>query len=129
MADTTPVRNNHVFDEEAVERVLSAGIPGFPQDPGQPFTVRQYRWGQSNPTFRLQKGDKEYVLRKRPPGTLLKGAHQVAREYRVQKALFEVGFPVPKPLMFVDDHSIVGTDFYVMECVQVMFRVIFTCKY
>ncbi|XP_059508178.1 acyl-CoA dehydrogenase family member 11 [Stegostoma tigrinum] len=118
MADTTPVRQNHSFDEEAVERVLSARIPGFPQEPHQPFIVRQYRWGQSNPTFYLQKGDKAYVLRKRPPGTLLKGAHQVGREYQVQKALFDVGFPVPKPLVFVDDHSIAGTDFYVMECVQ-----------
>ncbi|XP_067857901.1 acyl-CoA dehydrogenase family member 11 [Heptranchias perlo] len=118
MADTTPVRENHIFNEEAVERLLSARIPDFPQGPQQPFTVRQYRWGQSNPTFYLQKGNKEYVLRKRPPGTLLKGAHQVDREYRVQKALFEVGFPVPKPLLFVDDCSIIGSDFYVMEHVK-----------
>uniref|UniRef100_A0A4W3H9U8 Acyl-CoA dehydrogenase family member 11 n=1 Tax=Callorhinchus milii TaxID=7868 RepID=A0A4W3H9U8_CALMI len=83
------------------------------------FTIVFYRrFGQSNPTYHLQKGNREYVLRKTPPGPLLLGAHMVDREHRVQKALFVAGFPVPKPLLFVDDDSIIGTNFYVMEHVQ-----------
>uniref|UniRef100_A0AAY4DR70 Acyl-CoA dehydrogenase family member 11 n=1 Tax=Denticeps clupeoides TaxID=299321 RepID=A0AAY4DR70_9TELE len=56
-----------------------------------------------------------YVLRKKPPGRLLPGAHKVDREYTVQKALFSAGFPVPQPLLYCSDAEIIGTEFYVME--------------
>ncbi|MGH0123466.1 UNVERIFIED_CONTAM: hypothetical protein FKN15_011981 [Acipenser sinensis] len=77
-----------------------------------------HRSGQSNPTFLINKADKRYVLRKKPPGPLLPGAHKVDREYHVQKALFSAGFPVPQPLLYCDDVSVIGTEFYVMEHVQ-----------
>uniref|UniRef100_A0A4W3H8X8 Acyl-CoA dehydrogenase family member 11 n=1 Tax=Callorhinchus milii TaxID=7868 RepID=A0A4W3H8X8_CALMI len=118
MADTIPVRGNQAFNQQALEAVLAARIPGFTHEPQPCLTVSQYRFGQSNPTYHLQKGNREYVLRKTPPGPLLLGAHMVDREHRVQKALFVAGFPVPKPLLFVDDDSIIGTNFYVMEHVQ-----------
>uniref|UniRef100_A0A8C0B4R1 Acyl-CoA dehydrogenase family member 11 n=1 Tax=Buteo japonicus TaxID=224669 RepID=A0A8C0B4R1_9AVES len=75
--------------------------------------------GQSNPTFYLQKGGQAYVLRKKPHGPLLPRAHKIDREYRVQKALFSAGFPVPEPLLYCSDVSITGTEFYVMQHVQV----------
>ncbi|HAB08821.1 MAG TPA: phosphotransferase family protein, partial [Alcanivorax sp.] len=60
--------------------------------------VRQFQGGQSNPTYLLQSGDREYVLRKKPPGKVLPSAHQVDREYRVMKALGEHS-EVPVPAM------------------------------
>uniref|UniRef100_A0A8B9T9C5 Acyl-CoA dehydrogenase family member 11 n=1 Tax=Anas platyrhynchos TaxID=8839 RepID=A0A8B9T9C5_ANAPL len=74
--------------------------------------------GQSNPTFYLRKGEKAYVLRKKPHGPLLPRAHKVDREYHVQKALFAAGFPVPEPLLYCSDVSVIGTEFYVMQHVQ-----------
>jgi aminoglycoside phosphotransferase (APT) family kinase protein len=59
-----------------------------------------------------------YVLRRKPPGVLLKSAHAVDREYRVQKALFETGFPVPEPLVYSEDETILGSAFYVMRHVE-----------
>jgi len=44
---------------------------------------------------------------------------QVDREYAVQKALYSVGFPVPHPVMYCTDTSVIGTEFYIMEHVQV----------
>uniref|UniRef100_A0A7N8X1E0 Acyl-CoA dehydrogenase family member 11 n=1 Tax=Mastacembelus armatus TaxID=205130 RepID=A0A7N8X1E0_9TELE len=74
--------------------------------------------GQSNPTFLIQTPSKSYVLRKKPPGELLPGAHKVDREYRVQKALFYAGFPVPQPLLLNTNVEIIGTEFYLMEHVK-----------
>lgn len=44
---------------------------------------------------------------------------QVDREYRVQKALFSAGFPVPQPLLHCTDTDVIGTEFYLMEHVRV----------
>ncbi|KFO87487.1 Acyl-CoA dehydrogenase family member 11, partial [Buceros rhinoceros silvestris] len=74
--------------------------------------------GQSNPTFYLEKDGQAYVLRKKPHGPLLPRAHRVDREYRVQKALFSAGFPVPEPLLYCSDVSVIGTEFYIMQHVQ-----------
>uniref|UniRef100_A0A4W2GTX7 Acyl-CoA dehydrogenase family member 11 n=1 Tax=Bos indicus x Bos taurus TaxID=30522 RepID=A0A4W2GTX7_BOBOX len=82
------------------------------------FSLFLSRSGQSNPTFHLQKGSQAYVLRKKPPGLLLPKAHKIDREFKVQKALFSIGFPVPKPLLYCSDSSVIGTEFYVMEHVQ-----------
>uniref|UniRef100_A0A8D0WH46 Acyl-CoA dehydrogenase family member 11 n=1 Tax=Sus scrofa TaxID=9823 RepID=A0A8D0WH46_PIG len=92
--------------------------PGRRPEPEAKLTVAQYRSGQSNPTFYLQKGFQVYVLRKKPPGLLLPKAHKIDREFQVQKALFSIGFPVPKPLLYCSDTSVIGTEFYVMEHVQ-----------
>ncbi|KAJ1101605.1 hypothetical protein NDU88_006671 [Pleurodeles waltl] len=120
MAETEcgAVREQHRFNQRALERYLEDRLPGFPSDASHALTVKQYRSGQSNPTFYLQKGPKEYVLRKKPPGKLLPGAHRIDREYRVQKALSSVGFPVPRSLLYCDDSTVIGTEFYIMEHVQ-----------
>ncbi|KAM4028809.1 acyl-CoA dehydrogenase family member 11 [Anomaloglossus baeobatrachus] len=115
-ADTSEVRDKHKFDEHKLNDYLSSHLQDYSASDG--LTVRQYRSGQSNPTFYLQKGQKTFVLRKKPHGPLLPGAHRIEREYEVQKALFSTGFPVPRPLIYCRDVSVIGTEFYVMEHVQ-----------
>uniref|UniRef100_A0A8B9S621 Acyl-CoA dehydrogenase family member 11 n=1 Tax=Apteryx owenii TaxID=8824 RepID=A0A8B9S621_APTOW len=115
---TTDVRPQHRFDQGGLERYLCRHLPGFPRQRAAALAVRQYSSGQSNPTFYLQKDGQAYVLRKKPHGPLLPRAHKVDREYRVQKALFSAGFPVPEPLLYCSDVSVIGTEFYVMQHVQ-----------
>lgn len=117
-SDTVEVLPQHKFDIRSLEAYLNQHLPGFGSDPRAVLTVTQYRSGQSNPTFFLQKGSQAYVLRKKPPGSLLPKAHKIDREFKVQKALLSIGFPVPKPLLYCSDASIIGTEFYVMEHVQ-----------
>ncbi|XP_048866423.1 acyl-CoA dehydrogenase family member 11 [Brienomyrus brachyistius] len=113
--ETTAVREQHQFNIANLQKYLSDKLRDINSGT---FRVKQYGKGQSNPTFLLQTSKRRYVLRKKPPGELLPGAHKVDREYRVQKALFGTGFPVPEPLLFCADKSVIGTEFYVMEHVQ-----------
>ncbi|NXS51174.1 ACD11 dehydrogenase, partial [Brachypteracias leptosomus] len=115
---TSEVRPQHRFDQGSLERYLCGRLPGFPRQPAGALAVRQYSSGQSNPTFYLHKGGQAYVLRKKPHGPLLPRAHQVDREFRVQQALFSAGFPVPEPLLYCSDLSVIGTEFYVMQHVK-----------
>ncbi|XP_074051920.1 acyl-CoA dehydrogenase family member 11 [Macrotis lagotis] len=116
--DAGEVLPQHRLDRAALEDYLRRSLPGFRAAPAGALRVAQYRSGQSNPTFYLQKGSQAYVLRKKPPGSLLPKAHKIDREFHVQKALFSNGFPVPKPLLYCNDTSVIGTEFYVMEHVQ-----------
>ncbi|XP_004625272.2 acyl-CoA dehydrogenase family member 11 [Octodon degus] len=116
--DTAEVLPQHRFDHRVLEAYLKQHLPGFGAQSETTLTITQYRWGQSNPTFYLQKGSHAYVLRKKPPGSLLPKAHKIDREFKVQKALFSTGFPVAKPLLYCSDASVIGTEFYVMEHVQ-----------
>ncbi|XP_066100986.1 acyl-CoA dehydrogenase family member 11 [Saccopteryx bilineata] len=116
--EAAEVLPRHKFDVRSLEAYLNQHLPGFGAEPEAKLTVAQYRSGQSNPTFYLQKGFQEYVLRKKPPGSLLPKAHMIDREFKVQKALFSIGFPVPKPLLYCSDASVIGTEFYMMEHVQ-----------
>uniref|UniRef100_A0A3Q4HNC8 Acyl-CoA dehydrogenase family member 11 n=1 Tax=Neolamprologus brichardi TaxID=32507 RepID=A0A3Q4HNC8_NEOBR len=112
---TTPVRQQHKFNVGRLQRYLTAKTLLSNNDT---LTVRQYSAGQSNPTFLIQTPSNSYVLRKQPPGELLPGAHKVDREYRVQKVLFSVGFPVPQPLLYCADIEVIGTEFYLMQHVK-----------
>ncbi|XP_061050651.1 acyl-CoA dehydrogenase family member 11 [Eubalaena glacialis] len=116
--ETAEVLPQHKFDCRSLEAYLHQHLPGFGVEPEAKLTVAQYRSGQSNPTFYLQKGFQAYVLRKKPPGSLLPKAHKIDREFKVQKTLFSIGFPVPKPLLYCSDACVIGTEFYVMEHVQ-----------
>ncbi|XP_071471755.1 acyl-CoA dehydrogenase family member 11 isoform X2 [Marmota flaviventris] len=116
--ETAEVLPQHQLDCKSLDAYLNRHLPGFGAQPGATLTITQYRSGQSNPTFHLKKGFQAYVLRKKPPGSLLPKAHKIDREYKVQKALFSVGFPVPKVLLYCNDTSVIGTEFYVMEHVQ-----------
>lgn len=83
-----------------------------------PLVVRQFKGGQSNPTYLLESPGGSYVLRRKPPGKLLRSAHAVDREYRVISALHRAGFPVPKPYLMCEDEEVVGTPFFVMAYVE-----------
>jgi aminoglycoside phosphotransferase (APT) family kinase protein len=99
------------FDEARLARYLEGAITGF----SGPLRVEQFEGGQSNPTYLLTTPDAKYVLRRKPAGILLKSAHAVDREYRVTRALFEDGLPVPEPLVLCEDEDVIGTIFYVMR--------------
>jgi len=106
---TKPVEERHRIDVASLEKFLNFRI----------LQVDQFKGGQSNPTYRLTAaGQKRYVLRRKPPGKLLPSAHAVEREYKVIKALHGVGFPVAKPHVLCEDDSVIGTAFYVMDCVD-----------
>jgi len=102
------------LDTAAVEAYLNAHLPGF----AGPLTAEKFAFGQSNPTFRLITPEKTYVLRRKPPGILLKSAHAIDREFRVQKALAGTDVPVADMLLLCEDDSVIGTMFYVMEHVS-----------
>jgi aminoglycoside phosphotransferase (APT) family kinase protein len=108
------VRDAHRFDEVALAAYLAEHLPGFRGE----LTVRQFESGQSNPTFLLTAAGREYVMRKKPPGRLLRSAHQVEREYRVMTALARSDVPVPRTHLLCEDASVVGTPFYLMQRVE-----------
>lgn len=111
---TTPVRAGFEFDTVALARWMGEQIAGFQG----PIKVEQFRGGQSNPTFKVSTPSKNYVLRRKPPGVLLKGAHAVEREARVMQALRPQGFPVPRVHALCEDVSLIGSPFFVMEHVE-----------
>ena len=82
---------------------------------GGTYRLERVRGGQSNPTYFLDWNDQRLVLRKKPNGAVLKGAHAVEREFRVQSALAHSDVPVPAMLCLEEDAGVLGTPFYVME--------------
>ena len=111
---TKPVAESHRFDEGALAAWMSANVDGF----AGPLEVRQFKGGQSNPTYQLVTPGRSYVMRRKPPGKLLPSAHAVDREFRVISALYPTGFPVARPFGLCLDESVVGTMFYVMDMVE-----------
>jgi len=111
---TKPVEERHKLDEAALLPWLEANVEGFKG----PLTIKQFKGGQSNPTYQLVTPSKKYVLRKKPGGKLLPSAHAVDREYRAISALYPTGFPVPRPYALCTDDSVLGAMFYVMEMVE-----------
>lgn len=101
------------FDEAGLAEWLTANVSGFEG----PLTISQFKGGQSNPTYKLETPAAAYVLRRKPPGKTLPGAHAVDREYRVISALGAQGFPVPRVHVLCEDDEIIGTPFYVMDMV------------
>jgi aminoglycoside phosphotransferase (APT) family kinase protein len=118
VGSTTEVAVKQRFDEAKLFAWATAAIPDF----GDELVVRQFQGGASNPTFLLTTTDagvaKRYVLRKKPPGTLLASAHQVDREYRVMKALGQTGVPVPVMRALCEDPDVIGTAFYIMDYLE-----------
>lgn len=109
--ETTPVLDQHRFDEAALERFMKAHVEDFVA----PLSIGQVRGGMSNPTFIMSGGNgNRYVLRKKPPGELLPSAHAVDREFRVISALWETDVPVAKPYVLCQDPDVIGVDFYIM---------------
>jgi aminoglycoside phosphotransferase (APT) family kinase protein len=111
---TTPVRQGFGLDEAALTDWMEENVPHF----AGPLTVEQFKGGQSNPTYKLSTPNTTYVLRKKPPGELLKGAHAVEREARVLAALEQAAFPVAHIHGLCEDESVIGTSFYLMDMVE-----------
>ncbi|MAD14696.1 MAG: phosphotransferase family protein [Alteromonadaceae bacterium] len=99
------------LDEATLATYLAQHIAGF----SGPVKATKFAGGQSNPTFKLQTANATYVLRRQPPGKLLKSAHAVDREYRVIKALENTDVPVAKVYHLCEDVDVIGSMFYVME--------------
>jgi len=103
-----------LVDEEALARFLNEQFKGEAD-----LVVQRHRAGHSNETFIVLRGGlQEMVLRRPPLGAFLPSAHDVAREFRVMKALDETPVRVPQPLCLSEDESIIGAPFYLMERVQ-----------
>lgn len=102
------------LDTAALERYLHANIAGFEG----PLSAEKFAGGQSNPTYSLKATSGRYVLRRKPPGVLLKSAHAVDREFRVMNALAATPVPVPTMRILCEDDAIIGSMFYVMDYVD-----------
>lgn len=83
-----------------------------------PFKLERISGGQSNPTFFVDYDSRRMVLRKKPAGAILKGAHAIEREFRVLKALAATDVPVPDAILLHEDEAVLGTPFYLMERVE-----------
>ena len=101
----------NALDEAALGPYLAEHIDGF----GSLVSIDKFKAGQSNPTYLVNATGGKFVLRAKPPGELLKSAHQVDREYRVMKALWPTPVPVPRVLHLADEDSPIGRMFFVME--------------
>lgn len=113
-AGTTAVREAYRFDEASLARWMAEHVAGFEG----PLSVEQFKGGQSNPTYKLATPKRGYVLRRKPPGETVKGAHAVDREARILLALGGVGFPVAHVHGLCTDEGVIGSWFYVMEMVE-----------
>lgn len=117
---TRAVDTRLAFDSERLTEWMAANVADF----AGPLTVSQFKGGQSNPTYRLDtlahqgKPARSYVLRRKPPGPLLPGAHAVEREARVMAALGQAGFPVPRIHGLCEDDKVIGTAFFVMDMIE-----------
>jgi aminoglycoside phosphotransferase (APT) family kinase protein len=111
---TVPVREAHRFDEQRLADWMAEHVAGF----RGPLTVEQFCGGQSNPTYKLRTPGRAYVVRRKPPGPLVKGAHAIEREAQVQMALGAAGFPVPLVHGLCLDEAIIGSRFYVMDYIE-----------
>lgn len=96
---------------DTLSRYLEQHVEGFQG----PMTAEKFSGGQSNPTFKLTAASGSYVLRRQPPGKLLKSAHAVDREYRVLAALKDTDVPVARVYHLCEDRDVIGSMFYIME--------------
>jgi aminoglycoside phosphotransferase (APT) family kinase protein len=105
--------NDLALDRGRLAAYLESHVPGF----RGPLTAEKFAGGQSNPTFRIEAASGRYVLRRKPPGELLKSAHAVDREFRVLQALHGGPVPVARPLHLCTDDAVIGSWFYLMDYV------------
>ena len=111
---TKAVQAHLRFDTTRLQDWLEVNVPNYVG----PLEIREFKGGQSNPTYQLVTPGKKYVLRRKPPGELMPSAHAVDREFRVISALHAAGFAVPRAYALCEDEAVTGTMFYVMEMVD-----------
>lgn len=112
--DVTDVRAGFGIDVDALDAWMRVHVDGF----AGPIGIAQFSGGQSNPTYKVTTPGYSYVLRRKPPGTLLKGAHAVEREAQVLVGLGKSGFPVPRVHGLCTDEQVIGSWFYIMDMVE-----------
>jgi aminoglycoside phosphotransferase (APT) family kinase protein len=117
MMGTKPVSERQRFSTFALAGWMREHVEGFP---GGELAVEQFKGGQSNPTFKLTAGSKQYVLRTKPgpAARLLPSAHAIDREYRVMDALHRAGFPAAKQYALCLDEAVIGRAFFIMDYVE-----------
>jgi aminoglycoside phosphotransferase (APT) family kinase protein len=113
-AGAGPVEQRHRLDLDSLAHWMKLNVEDF----RGPLSARQFGIGQSNPTYLLEAGGRRYVLRRKPPGTLLPSAHAVDREYRILRALAGSDVPVPRVHALCADDRVIGTMFFVMDYVE-----------
>jgi aminoglycoside phosphotransferase (APT) family kinase protein len=111
---TKAVDPRYAIDEGALTTWMKDNVDGF----GGTMEMRQFKGGQSNPTYQLITPTQNYVLRRKPPGKLLPSAHAVDREFKVISGLYPTGFPVARPFGLCMDENVIGTIFYIMDSVE-----------
>lgn len=111
MSETAQVRAGEELDIDSLRRYLSQELPGDFEN----LEVRQFPSGASNLTYLISSGDEEFVLRRPPFGNPVKTAHDMQREFRVLSSLESVFPSAPVPVLFCDDETVIGSDFYLME--------------
>jgi aminoglycoside phosphotransferase (APT) family kinase protein len=102
------------LDSARLETWARAHIAGFEG----PLEATKFATGQSNPTYLIETPGQRYVMRRKPPGKLLKSAHMVEREFRVLGGLERAGFPAPRGVALCEDESVIGSVFYLMTHVD-----------
>ena len=93
---------------------LKLWINKFLPQLGKLIKIGKFNIGQSNPTYKLEFEKGIYVLRSKPKGKLLRGAHRIDREYRVMSEIYNSTIPVPKMINYCKDLKVIGTEFYIM---------------
>ncbi len=111
MSETGSVKQ---LDTDSLTAWMNANVGDF----AGPLTVEKFPGGQSNPTYKVETPNTNYVLRRKPAGKLLPGAHAVEREFRIMSALESQGVPVPHCFALCEDDSVLGTPFFIMEKVE-----------
>ena len=113
---TKPVTDKLQIDTASLSRYLKTHVDGFEGE----LSMEQFKGGQSNPTFKLMAGGRNYVMRTKPgpAAKLLPSAHAIEREYRVQDALSKSGFPAARMFTLCEDEAVIGRAFYIMEMVE-----------
>ena len=108
---TKDVDENLIIESSKLQPWIDEYVP----QAGRINSIKQFKGGQSNPTYKIVTESKNLVLRRKPPGKLLPSAHAVDREYKVITALNYTDVPVPKTYGLCEDDDIAGTAFFVMD--------------
>lgn len=110
MSETSKIRPGEELNVDNLSEYLSGEL-----GQNEAIEISQFPAGSSNLTYLIKVGDKEYVLRRPPFGNTVKTAHDMSREFQVLSKLSNIYAPAPKPLLFCEDESIIGSEFYLME--------------
>jgi aminoglycoside phosphotransferase (APT) family kinase protein len=110
--DTQPIRAGEELNEANLEAFLRENL-GARQ--GEKIEISQFPAGSSNLTYCIKIGAEEYVLRRPPFGNQVKSAHDMSREFNVLSKLSRIYQPAPKPLIYCNDETVIGSEFYLMQ--------------